>query len=299
MTPQHTGRRGPTSRRLPFLLALSGALLASPAAAQAVRATVVDAGTGAPLPESLVRVEAEDGTLLGATFTRDDGTAVIRLRQRDAGTVRVVVQRGGYDPAGQPVAVEERGTAGVQLRIAQRPFTMDTLEIIARSENERGRDAFERRRLMHEGVFLDSAYLKGRRAIRLADLVVGVPGLATWAGPDGRQARSTRGWRCMTVLVDGRRVPPAAYTISALDRRLFSGNMVAMQVSNERRENERRMQPLASGRSLDRMIYPRDVVAMEVYREFSEVPPEYREPSREENGIYRCGVIAYWTRARW
>jgi hypothetical protein len=265
MTPRNTdSRRGMRKvLRDAVPLAFACALLASPAAAQTVRATVTDAGTGAPVAETLVRVEAADGSLLGAVFTRADGTAILRLRQRDAGTVRVMAQRGGFDPASQSVVVEARGTAGVQLRMAQRPFSMDTLEVIARSEDERGREGFERRRLMHDGVFLDSAYLDRRGGLRLADLVVDVPGLSTWAGPYGRFARTNRGWRCMVPLIDGRRVPTG------------------------------------EGRVLDQMIYPSDVVAMEVYREFDEVPAEYRIHARQGSNQAPCGVYVYWTRARW
>ncbi|HEX6042075.1 carboxypeptidase-like regulatory domain-containing protein [Longimicrobium sp.] len=259
MPPRHTGRPRPILTQLPFLLAFSCALLASPIAAQTVRATVVDAAEGTPIPEALVRVEAEDGTVVGAAFTREDGTAVVRLRE--GGSFRVTAHRGGHDPATQPLVAASSGTVQVQLRLSRRPFAIDTVQVIARSRDETGRQGFERRRLTNDGVFLDSAYLAQRRTPMLNDFLVGVPGFTTWAGRNGRQVRPDRGWRCMVTLLDGD--PP----------------------------------PGGEERRLDRMIYTRDVIAMEVYREYAEVPPEFREHARQ--GIYPCGVLLYWTRVGW
>jgi hypothetical protein len=262
MTPSRAIRPRPIAR-LPFrsiLPALVCALLAaSPAAAQAVRVSVVDAATGAPVPEALVRVEAGDGSLAGATFTGEDGAATVRLRE--GGGYRVVAERGGYERTAQTLAVGPGGTVDVRLPMAQRPFAIDTVQVIARSRNETGQEAFERRRRMNDGVFLDSAYLAQRRTPSLTDFLVGVPGFTTWAGRNGRQVRPDRGWRCMVTLLDGD--PP----------------------------------PVGEERRLERMIFTRDVIAMEVYREYAEVPPEFREHARR--GIYPCGVLLYWTRVGW
>lgn len=242
-----------------LLLVLAATLMASPAAAQAVRALVVDAATGAPVAEALVRVESADGSLAGATFTGEEGVATVRLRQ--GGTYRLVAERGGYEPLAETLAVGPGGTVDVRLRMAQRPFSIDTVEVIARGRNERGREGFARRRRMHEGVFLDSAYLAQQRAVLPSDLLIGVPGIRMWAGREGRRPVSTRGWGCMVTLLDGVPVPTGP------DRRL------------------------------ERMIRTRDVVGMEVYREYREVPPEYRIYARQRG--MPCGVYLYWTRVRW
>ncbi|HEX6913231.1 MAG TPA: carboxypeptidase-like regulatory domain-containing protein, partial [Longimicrobium sp.] len=59
----------------PVLLALPAVLLAAGLRAQAVRVTVTDAGTGAPVPGALVRVENEAGELVRAAFSDARGTA--------------------------------------------------------------------------------------------------------------------------------------------------------------------------------------------------------------------------------
>jgi hypothetical protein len=55
--------------------------------------------------------------------------------------------------------------------------------------------------------------------------------------------------------------------------------------------------PVAEGRELHHVIGPRDIKAVEVYREWSEVPPEFQRYA--SNGMYRCGAYLYWTQARW
>jgi hypothetical protein len=249
-----------------FLIAALAVTAARPAAAQAVRATVTDAATGAPVAEALVRVQAADGAVAAAGFTTQDGSVVLRMRE--GGTYAVRAERAGYLAAAvDGIAVGPEGVVAVAVRMAQRPFSMDTVQVVARSRDERGRDAFERRRAMNEGVFLDSAYLASRyeRSIDAADLMRGVPGIVVPPSIAERTPRSLRGWRCMVMLLDGR---PFKLTF-----------------------------PDGGGRKLHDVIIPRDVVAVEVYREFTEVPPEFRRYA--ESGMYHCGVYLYWTRVRW
>jgi hypothetical protein len=247
--------------RWSLIAAAAAALAASPAAAQTIRATALDAATGAPVAEALVRVEAADGTLVASGFVNEAGVVVLRVR--GAGPYQVRAQRAGYDEAAVQVDAGGRQVAA-ELRLARRPFVLDTLVVYGRQRNERGRQGFERRRSLGMGVFLDSAVLeeRSRGAIYTADVLRGVPGLRM-RNPRGRAtvARSVRGWGCMVTLVDGH------------------------------------PRTVAPPRELHHFVRPTDVIAVEVYREFSEVPEEFRIHAHD--GIYACGVIAYWTGARW
>ena len=255
-------------RTLGFLSAAVAVLLAAaPGAAQSVRAVATDAATGAPVAEVLVRVETGEGAVRAAGFTDAEGVVVLRLRE--GGSYRVRAERAGYHPAIlADVAVGPRGATATTLRMRQRAFAIDTVTVIARSEDERGRDGFERRRLSGLGVFLDSAYLAPRQetAPFVGDLLRGVPGvhLRRW-GISEPTPRSERGWRCMVLLLDGRPVQLRF--------------------------------PDGGRRDLHHIIGPTDVKAVEVYREWSEVPPEFQQYAQQ--GMYRCGAYLYWTRARW
>ncbi|HEX6372112.1 MAG TPA: carboxypeptidase-like regulatory domain-containing protein [Longimicrobium sp.] len=252
------------SFRVRLLLVVLAALAARPAAAQSIRAVARDAATGAPVAEAMVRVEAADGSLAAADFTDAAGVVVLRLRQ--PGTYRVEARRSGYHPASVEV---QAGGARVQaeIRMTQRPFTMDTVVVMGQLPNERGRQGFERRRALGEGVFLDSAYLSQRsgRAAYAGDMLRGVPGLYLQRRAGATVPRSERGWGCMVMLLDGRPFP-----LSFRD---------------------------GGRRELHQVLGPRDVKAVEVYREFNEVPPEFRQYA--DTGPVRCGVYLYWTRVRW
>jgi hypothetical protein len=256
----------PSLRSL-LLAALATVSATSAAAAQTVRATATDASTGAPVAEALVRVESADGTLVAAGFTAGNGVVVLRVR--GAGTYRVQARRAGYrDETVAGLVLGGADEMPVALRMAQRPFAIDTLVVIGRSEDERGRDAFERRRAMNEGVFLDSAYLEPRSGTApfVGDMLRGVPGIYLRRYSISETfVRSERGWRCMVLLVDGRPLQ-----LSFLD---------------------------GGRRELHHAIGPRDVKAVEVYREFSEVPREFHRYVDRAGG--NCGAILYWTRAGW
>lgn len=255
-----------TCRGWGFILATLAVFAARPAAGQSVRASARDAATGAPVAEAMVRVHAADGTLAAAGFTGRDGLVVLRVRA--PGTYTVQARRAGYH-AGEVAEVAVAGEgAQVEIRMAQRPFTMDTVVVVGQLANERGRQGFERRRLTGEGVFLDSAYLaqRNRRASYAADLIAGVPGMYLVSrGISERVPRSERGWRCMVMLLDGR----------PLELNFLDGGR----------------------RELHQIIGPMDVKSVEVYREFAEVPPEFRQYA--QRGMYNCGVYLYWTRVGW
>ncbi len=247
-----------------ILAAALAALGAGPAAAQSVRAVARDAATGAPVAEAMVRVEAQDGSVAAAGFTDADGTVVLRLRQ--VGVYTVQAARTGYHPT--TVGVQMGGAeARVELEMSQRPFALDTMVVFGVPRDERGRQGFERRRAMGMGVFLDSAYLEPRKggAPYVGDMLRGVPGVYLQRGRGATVPRSLRGWRCMVMLLDG----------FPLATRFADGGV----------------------RELHHVVGPRDIEAVEVYREFSEVPREFRRYAT--NGRYNCGVYLYWTRARW
>ena len=247
-----------------IVMSVFAALAASPAAAQTIRAMARDAATGAPVAEAMVRVEAADGTLVASGFADAGGVLVLRVRR--PGTYRVEAQRTGYQPA--EVRVEAAGARVVaEIAMTQRPFAMDTVVVYGEQRNERGRQGFARRRSLGLGVFLDSAYVAQRsgRAAFAGDLMRGVPGLFVEHTPRGGAVpRSDRGWQCMVMLLDGR------------------------PVQQFQRGTRRRLSDI---------IGPADVVAMEVYRDWSEVPAEFRQYA--DSGPYRCGVYLYWTRVRW
>lgn len=253
-------------RRLlrPVLLALPAVLLAAGLPAQAVRATVTDQGTGAPVAGALVRVENEAGALQGAGFSDARGT--VRLPVPGGGRYVVSAERAGYTRARATLLVQAAGESAVTLALPASPFSLDTVRVTAEAAGpEQGRQTFERRRATGNGIYLDSAYVAARRGSWPGDLLESVPGIEvrTVHGPSGVRRPTTRmGGRCLNALVNG--LP-------------YYGGWP-------------RWVPL------EETLRRADVVAVEVYRVFDEVPRELQRYARASGS---CGLVVYWTEDGW
>lgn len=237
-------------------------LAAAPAAAQSVRISVADATTGAPVAGAMVRVEDAAGVLARAGFSDAQGTVVLPIAQPGRYIVRGT--RTGYVPGAEIVDVGAAGEAAVGLRMQARPVGLDTVTVTGtrRGAREVGRQTFERRRVMGNGIYLDSAYVAQVRARWPGELLQAVPGIQMQmvTGREGWRRPHTRlGRRCLTNLVNG--LP------------YYGGWPRWVQLEETLRRT--------------------DVVAVEVYREADEVPPEYRRYTG------RCGLVIYWTEDGW
>ena len=243
-----------------FLLLLA----AAPSAAQTVRVTVADAASGAPVAGAMVRVEGDSGSLAAAGFSDARGT--VQLRLREGGRYTVGATRAGYAPGAEAVEVAPRGQTVAALRLRARPVALDTVRVVGGGAGvEVGRQTFERRRATGGGIYLDSAYIARRNAIWPGDLLYSVPGIEVRGvpGPRGIRRPATRmGGRCLVDLVNG--LP-------------FYGGWPRWV-------------------ALEETLRRTDVVAVEVYRETSEVPPELRRYASDRGN---CGVIVYWTEDGW
>lgn len=249
-----------TVRAASALLALL--LAAAPAAAQTVRVSVADAASGAPVVGAMVRVEAEDGDLAQAGFTDERG--VVRLRLNEAARYFVGATRAGYLPGMDTIHAAPAGQTEAVVRLRPRPLALDTVTVVASSGREVGRQTFERRRATGNGIYLDSAYVAQRRALFPGDLLASIPGIRVQAehGTGIRRPASRMGARCLAYLVNG--LP-------------FYGGWPRWV-------------------TLEETLRRGDIVAVEVYREFDEVP---RELQRHAWRRGRCGLVVYWTEDGW
>jgi Carboxypeptidase regulatory-like domain len=260
----------------PAAAALLLHLAAGAAAAQTVTISVRDAQNGAPVMAAMVRLEDAAGAVVRDGFTQANGS--VRLRA-PAGDYQVVVRRAGYHEGGAPVRLG-RGAASLVVELRARPFSLDTVVVIAPGAGrERGRDAFLRRSRSEDGVFLDPAYLAPRYHLNyVGDMLNGVPDLEVVPAPcvPGRGALGcagrlrpripvpTRGMGCFTMLVDGE--PPRLDSFDAG----YGHNQI------------------------DFWFRPRDLVGVEVYHLPSQIPQELRRYSTPH-----CGMIVYWSRHSW
>ena len=246
------------------LLAAAAVLVSAGLPAQVVRATVVDERTSAPVPGALVRLETETGVLAQAEFT--DARGGVRLRVRNPGRYVLSAERSGYLRAEATLLIRLDGETAAELRMRPSPLALDTVRVVAEAQGpEGGSETFRRRRASGQGVYLDSAYIAQRDATFPADFLRSVPGIEVrlMSGRGGVRRPTTRmGSRCLATLVNG--LP------------YYGGWPRSV--------------------SLEQTLQASNVVAVEVYRTYEEVPRELQRYARAGGA---CGLIVYWTEDGW
>lgn len=222
-------------------------------------------------------VEVVIPSLALATRTNDRGE--FRLADIPAGKHQVIARRFGYGPLEATLTFTGSETVDRKIFLT-RIAMLDTMNVTG-SATRRGNGfgAFEERRRLGLGKFIDSTELRKNEHRRLGDLMAALPGVHMFAPPvcganglvmpkcvmngSARVAFSTRAPGCaMQVVVDGATVyrarqadPDWAYMFDVTSFMSVSG-----------------------------------LVGVEVYRSPAEVPPEYG------GGGSVCGLLMIWTR---
>lgn len=241
-------------------------LLPGAVTAQRVVGRVVDGRTEAPLPMAEVRVESPAG-VAAAAVTDSTGTFVIRANA-GAGRYRVITRHLSYAPSTAEIELGAGDQVDVLIRMSVSPVELPPLVVVGRS---RAPDAFLERAGYYErkggrfGVFIDPEDIAQRQPLNTSDLFRNMSGVRVimQGGLRGNDIRITRG--------EDPNCPPRVY----IDRVVV-------------RAGGRQSRP--DDPTLDALIQPPNLHAIEVYRSPSEVPTEF-------GGNYiTCGVVLIWTK---
>ena len=283
---------------LPLLVAAS----AQPARGQvqAIRGHLIDDGDLVPVAGATITVLV-GGERTRRVTTRADGSFFIGLDQW--GSYRLEAQRIGYGTTvSQSIQVEAGDTVTVDFRILPDAVLMSPIMVTARSN--KGENVFYRRmENWGKGIFVTTEMLDSIRPRHPADVLRGQEDIWlswTWAHNPETLARGPvpnirtyRGSGCLAYMVDGRPI---------MRPRWASGS--AWQ-----------------DYPLD-MLTGDDLVAVEIYRHISEVPPDIRSAAEQlfngesPPGVPRingtmaqrvqqdfnegtCGIVNFWTRVGW
>lgn len=267
-------------------LAVAGA--ARPLAAQMIHGRLLQDGTLVPLAGASVQLMDTRGNELDRlVVTNEAGTFALRV---EPGSYTLRVRRIGFTPLITPVISLEAGEVFEgTYRVSPATIRLTTERIIAKRNLELGRDGFARRKALGEGVFLNRSDLAEKDQREFSNLMTGVDGIRVVG--DGR-ITSTEGWRCLYFMVN--KVPVTSVPAGAPGSTMWP--------------------------TLEDLVPSgHDVMAIEIYREFTEVPPEFRldawpgsnaaskraVPSRGTVGRgsrgedHPCGLVSVWTRAAW
>jgi hypothetical protein len=259
------------SRVPPALAACIAALLclARPAPAQIVI-------EGRVLDDMTEEVLAGARVLLLNRFNRTADYAVtdaqgrFRFERSRNERYRVEVRAVGYRETITPdIWTGDREFAAIEVRLLPNAVLLAPLEIVALSPPRTSPvlEAMEFRRTRGFGIQITREAIEQRQPMRVTDMLMEIPGVYADRTGTGASARSIRMGRALSGPGGG----PCPVQI-------FLDGMLATR-------------PGAGGDvSVDDLVSPLDVEAIEVFKGLGSVPPEFL------NVYARCGVIAIWTR---
>lgn len=222
-----------------------------------VRGEVVLAD-GKPLATAIARV------LGSGTVVRTDSSGVFRIGDAAAGTQTVEVRAVGYDPVRRVVELRPGDPLAMRVSLTKARVVLDTVRVVAGRRLPPEIEAVERRWRRGVGVILDGATVRERTSTNLTSVMWGVPGvrLGTRNGYGNTiYMRGGGGVECIPpIYLDGFRFLAAGATLSRF----------------------------TDGISLDEVVPPSEVGAIEIYARPAQRPAEYSDTSD-------CGVVVVWT----
>jgi hypothetical protein len=280
----HLARR---SRSLIPVLAI--AAIAANASAQSVRGVLLDAVTTRPVAQARVSLLDSLGVDVASVVTDSSGRFL--LASPEAGQYRMLIRRIGYQPATSgPVSFQKAKVWQLTLELAPLATELEPVTIRERTGRQWAVDGFREREAMGHGIFLDHLEILARDPVYIADLFRGMPGMKVELGRGGPTVESREGRGCLKMFV----------------------NWLPLESLSENGQRTMELPP------------PKDVMGVEVYREFKEVPQALRHYARSsppappelivtragrvnpaarppERGVTpgQCGLVLIWTKATW
>jgi hypothetical protein len=254
--------------------------------AQTLRGKLVDSRKD-PVPDAIVTLRDDKG--VDVKTDRTDDLGVFHFVTGKAGSYTVSLIRLGFEPyTTEPVALRDRETLEIEIRLNERAAVMPTMTVHGRSRREWGRDGFADRKAAGVGVFLLGIDIMRQKKETVIEGMGIVEGFQVLYRPFPELV-NTKGRRCLQFMVNNQLIP---------------------RIPDEMPEM-----------TLHRMLGPEDVMGIEVYREFKEVPTVFKQFAYQENAVPTlppglsmgsrplggsaapetrpCGLVNVWTRKAW
>jgi hypothetical protein len=222
------------------------------------------------------------------TVTGHDGRFRIVIANTNASTI-IGVRRIGYQPVDVPVVP---GTANTNQLIVVMPriaVALDTVRVRAVSgqyDEYLDRTGYYRRSAKSpDGSFITAAQIERRNATEITAVLRDVNGVRVISrtGRGGKMSFPVgRGGLCaLGLVIDGQRVKINSPSTESLQPRITSimGGRPVAAIQND-----------SGPESLDEMVPPSMVAAMEVYPSAASVPNEL------QHHVRGCGLVVVWTR---
>ncbi len=271
---------------LPF--ALAGI---EPASAQHIRGRVLDLESREPVAAALVTLIAATGAPVAAVSTDESGHWQLAVTR--PGIYRASARRVGYHPwSSGPLEVKQDDEVTLTFRLRRAAVTLDPVEVSAQAMRQYlDRAGFYERQRADFGHYITPEAIEKRRAARITDLLLSVPGvnlvrMATGSvGPLYVQLRGSN-------LSHGGVCRPRVFVDGVLFARGDSRPARPQGDAGVERRVAEQLRQLDQGLSLDDIGHPSTIAAIEVYRSATQVPVQFGGTSVGT----LCGAIVIWTR---
>ncbi len=235
----------------------------------------------------------------GQARTADDSGRV-DLAVAEADSIQLTVRRIGYAPF-EGKAGRDATLGAHRVMLAPLPQTLERMSILAPRENRLYRNGFYEREQQSYQVattarFFGPEALDTRNASRVSQLLGEVSFLRV--GREGPKPYVQGRGRCaVSIVMDGKRLtgtieelgtPEGEYEIQKRAR------FLPPTVAPEDRMPTARRQYAEELQSIDEILSPGSIAALEVYATASQAPPEFRLHAK----VSSCALIVIWTGAR-
>ncbi len=198
-----------TAVGLALICAVPSVLQAQKALAP-VRGTVVDSA-GHPIES--VEVSA---TAVGRA-TRTDSDGHFEIDTLVAGTNRLLVRRLGWKAIDTTFILDAKNPREMHFVLSRLAQSLDEVRIVSHDDcPTKTLEGFECRRRAGIGAFRDSADLADLKPVCAANMFQGMEGVRLVPSLGCPRLESTKGWRCMRTLVDGK-VPTNSFQFKMSD----------------------------------------------------------------------------------
>jgi len=254
---------------LPVLvLVVGGFLLPEGTGAQVLQGHIRDDSTRVGVDGASVAILQGNNRVQAAVA---DTSGWFSMTLPDSGTYRLEARRLGYAAATSlPIFISQADTVTVEFHLSAQAVLMEPLIVIGR--RDRGSTHFyERLEGWGQGIFMTPAMVDSIQPLHPADVF-------------RNQEKTWLSWAWGT-----RRAVPRIRT--------YLGRGCVMYVLDGRPVREDFWGPTWEDSPLS-WINGDDVVAVEFYRYYGEVPPELRRFAQNEDGAL-CGLAAFWTAVGW
>jgi hypothetical protein len=231
---------------------LAGPPLVGLASAQSLRGVVLDASNRAAISGTAIQLQPDRGSQIRRATT--DSAGAFYINAPEAGLYRVTATRLGFvQHRGDTVRLGNSETVTVEIQLDRTAVPLKPVVVTGRISGLP--DGFESRRAAGFGRFLTRKDIESRQGSQTSDILRGMPGLVITPVRRGRGPGNTLAMRGPAGLCQ-----PAVW---------IDGVFIA-------------------GASVDEMLVPTTLEAVEVYNSTSTAPIQYRTGN--------CGVVLFWTK---